>query len=202
MKKFLALGDSYTIGEQVEQGQSFPYQTKSILKDFYRIEIDNPEIIAKTGWTTKELLDAIEARQPENDFSLVTLLIGVNNQYRSQDIQVYNKEFKILLDLAIGFAGGNPKSVFVISIPDWGQTPFARGQDKLLIKYEINAYNKINETMTKEAGSNYLNITPNTRIHGMNLQYLTPDLLHYNKHEYKEWSEKLSGLIAESKIIV
>ena len=201
MKKYLALGDSYTIGEQVEQNHSFPFQTKSILKNYYGIELTDPEIIAKTGWTTKELLDRIDIQKPEKDFSLVTLLIGVNNQYRNQDINIYSHEFNKLLDLAITFASGNPKRVFVLSIPDWGQTPFAKGKDKLIIKYEINAYNKINESITMNAGANYLNITPNTRMHGMDLQFLTPDLLHYNKHEYQQWSEKLCELIAATNVL-
>ena len=179
-KKYLALGDSYTIGEQVEKDQNFPFQTKYVLEHLYGIDIANPEIIAKTGWTTHELIEAIKEKKPSHDFSVVSLLIGVNNQYRKEDIHLYEQEFKYLLDLAISFA---------------------KGRDKLLIKYEINAYNKINENLTLSAGCNYLNITSSTRLHGTDLQYLTPDLLHYSKLEYQEWAQKLCKMIAESNIL-
>lgn len=200
-KKYLALGDSYTIGEQVENNHNFPCQTKHILKDFYSIDIAEPEIIAKTGWKTNELIEAIKEKMPANDFSLVSLLIGVNNQYNNLDIHKYEEEFKYLLDLAISFAGGNSKRVFVLSIPDWGQTPFAKGRDKLMIRYEINAYNKINQALTEAAVCNYLNITTDARLHGTDLQYLAPDLLHFSKIEYQEWAQKLSKLIAESEVL-
>lgn len=200
-KKYLALGDSYTIGEQVENNQNFPVQTKQILNDYYNIQIADPHIIAKTGWKTSDLIEAINEKKPTNDFSLVSLLIGVNNQYNKLDINQYKLDFKYLLDLAISFVGGEPKRVFVLSIPDWGQTPFAMRSDKMMIRYGINAYNKINESLAEEAGCNYLNITADTRLHATDLQYLAPDLLHYSKVEYQEWAQKLCKLIAESEIL-
>lgn len=194
---YLALGDSYTIGEQLQPEQNFPFQTKYFLKELYNIEVKDPQIIAKTGWTTDELLTAIKNDLPQNKFSFVTLLIGVNNQYRSYSPIVYEKEFGELLSMAIGFANGDAKRVFVLSIPDWGQTPFANGRDKDKIKKEINLYNKINKSISDKMKVHYLDVTISSRLHGMDFSYLTPDLLHYSGEEYKLWAKELSTLIKD-----
>jgi len=198
MYKYLALGDSYTIGEQVDLEKNFPSQTLNFLKEFYAVKVESPKIIAKTGWTTDELLAAIKEQKPADDFHLVTLLIGVNNQYRNYDIEKYAVEFQELLAQSIAFAAGIPQNVFVLSIPDWGQTPFAEGRDRKKIKNEINLFNKKNKEITDRAGCNYLDITTDTRMHGTNLQYLTPDLLHYSELEYFLWAERLSKMIFQS----
>ena len=143
---YLALGDSYTIGESVAQNESFPHQYVTKLK-LQGLNVANPKIIAKTGWTTDELQAAIKAENLTQKFDIVTLLIGVNNQYRGYSKITYRKEFKELLQTALGYASGNKKRVFVISIPDWGVTPFglSSGKNTKAIADEIDAFNAIKE---------------------------------------------------------
>ena len=137
MLTYLALGDSYTIGEQVPAEDNFPHQLVAMLnKD--GIPTAEPEIVAVTGWTTDELAAAIRERDFTGTFSFVTLLIGVNNQYRGRTIENYRKEYTALLKQAIGLANGRPERVFVLSIPDWGVTPFAEGRDRNKIAQEID----------------------------------------------------------------
>lgn len=125
----LALGDSYTIGESVVETERFPVQlTRRLTAD--SIDIADPLIIAKTGWTTDELTAAISEKNIKDTFDVVTLLIGVNNQYRGRTAENYRLELKQLIETAIKYAGGNKRHVFVLSIPDWGVTPFAEGRDR------------------------------------------------------------------------
>ncbi|MCH5598811.1 GDSL-type esterase/lipase family protein [Niabella ginsengisoli] len=142
---YLALGDSYTIGESVRQDESFPYQLASILRTD-SIDLLTPKIVARTGWTTDELQVAINSENIQQQFDIVTLLIGVNNQFRGYSQSQYRKEFKALLQQAVSFAGGNKKHVFVISIPDWAVTPFGKnsGRNTATISAEIDAFNAIN----------------------------------------------------------
>ena len=144
--RYLALGDSYTIGESVPSAENFPHQLASALG------LGEPQIIAKTGWTTDELNAAIDAANPQGPYDLVTLLIGVNNQYRGRDAEQYRGEFTALLRRAIGFAGGDASNVVVVSIPDWGVTPFAEGRDRAKIASEIDRYNAINREEAMRAG--------------------------------------------------
>jgi lysophospholipase L1-like esterase len=141
--RFLALGDSYTIGESVAVADRWPNQLAAQLRKD-GVEMADPEIIARTGWTTDELSSAIDAAKPKGPYALVTLLIGVNNQYRGRDAEQYRKEFAALLHRAIAFAGGDPKRVVVVSIPDWGVTPFAANRDRAKIGAEIDHFNAIN----------------------------------------------------------
>lgn len=193
---YLALGDSYTIGEQVIAEENFPHQAVAILKDEYNIDVAAPKIIAVTGWTTDELNAAIKAKNIHDTFDIVTLLIGVNNQYRGRDLENYASEFTDLLNQAIVFANGRTSHVFVLSIPDWGVTPFAEGKDRNEIAQKIDAYNKINERISLDHSCNYIEITENSRSNGLDESYLTPDKLHYAAKEYKIWAEKLAKLIA------
>jgi len=194
---YLALGDSYTIGEQVAAEENFPHQAATILKENYNIEVAPPGIIAVTGWTTDELNAAIKAENIQQTFDIVTLLIGVNNQYRGRDTENYKEEFTDLLQQAISFANGRMSHVFVLSIPDWGVTPFAEGKDRAAIAREIDAYNEINKDVTLSSGCNYIEITASTRTNGLDESYLTPDKLHYAAKEYKIWAERLAKSIAE-----
>ena len=130
-------------------------------------------------------------------FDIVTLLIGVNNQYRDRDLVNYETEFTDLLNQAIVFANGRASHVFVLSIPDWGVTPFAEGRDSALIAKEIDAYNAANKKITATHHCNYIEITQSTRANGLDESYLTPDKLHYAAKEYKIWAEKLAGVIAK-----
>lgn len=177
--RYLALGDSYTIGESVPEAERFPNQLAS------ELGIPAPQIIAKTGWTTDELNAAIDAANPQGSFDLVTLLIGVNNQYRGRDAEQYRGEFAALLQRAIGFAGGDAKKVIVVSIPDWGVTPFAEGRDRAKIAREIDQYNAINREEAAKAGAKYVDITPVSR--GNDPALVAGDGLHPSGKQYAEW---------------
>jgi lysophospholipase L1-like esterase len=146
--------------------------------------VSDPDIIAKTGWTTDELSSAIDAAKPKGRYDLVTLLIGVNNQYRGRDAEQYRKEFAALLQRAIGFAGGDRKRVIVVSIPDWGVTPFAANRDRAKIAAEIDRFNAINAEETKRAGAKYADITPVSR---KNPTLVAPDGLHPSAAMYAQW---------------
>jgi len=196
MKKYtyLALGDSYTIGEQVPYAENFPNQTVQLLKK-ENFDVADPVIIAVTGWTTDELAASIREHNLHETFSFVTLLIGVNNQYRGRDLDNYKHEFRSLLEQAIVFANGNPHHVFVLSIPDWGVTPFAEGKDREKIAREIDAYNKANKEITDEYKSYYLYITDSTREAAKDRSLVAGDGLHPSAKEYSVWAEHLAPLI-------
>ncbi|MBV8516014.1 MAG: SGNH/GDSL hydrolase family protein [Acidobacteria bacterium] len=181
--RYLALGDSYTIGESVAASERFPMQLAALLK------LGEPEIIAKTGWTTDELNAAIDAAKPHGPYELVTLLIGVNNQYRGRDTEQYRREFAALLQRAIGFAGGNAKHVVVVSIPDWGITPFAEGRDRAKIGREIDRFNSINREETQRAGAHYADITPVSR---RETTLIAPDGLHPSGAMYTKWVDVIA----------
>jgi lysophospholipase L1-like esterase len=193
---YLALGDSYTIGEMVPNNSSFPYQLAQILKTDSSA-IQEPKIIAKTGWTTDELIQAIKLTPLNPKYDFVTLLIGVNNQYRNYDIETYRKEFKELLQTAINYADGKPQRVFVLSIPDWGITPFAKNNTKSAtqIAKEIDAFNLINKQESAILKANYLDITPISRTAVLNLNLIADDGLHPSAQMYALWVEKLSPMI-------
>lgn len=195
---YLALGDSYTIGELVDEKNNFPHQLSESLKNAGFKNIESPKIIAKTGWTSDELYQHIESLPDlQNNFDLVTLLIGVNDQYRNIDVAVYQKYFLKLLMRAIMFAKGQSRHVYVLSIPDWGVTPFAEkeGKDKVKINSEINLFNKHNKTLSLAYRCHYLDITPLTRHQGLDEKCLTNDLLHYSAVAYGQWVEDLTKLI-------
>jgi len=181
--RVLALGDSYTIGESVAVADRWPNQLQRALQQ-RGLYVADPEIIAKTGWTTDELSSAIDTAKPKGKYELVTLLIGVNNQYRGRDAEQYRKEFSALLQRAIGFAGGNAKRVVVVSIPDWGVTPFAANRDRAKIAAEIDRFNAINAEETKRAGAKYADITPISR---KNPTLVAPDGLHPSAEMYAQW---------------
>jgi lysophospholipase L1-like esterase len=184
--RFLALGDSYTIGESVAAADRWPNQLALQLRK-NGIDIGYPEIIAKTGWTTDELSSAIDAAKPHGPYALVTLLIGVNNQYRGREAEQYRREFVALLQRAIAFAGNDPKRVLVVSIPDWGVTPFAASRDRAKIGAEIDHFNAINAEETKRAGTRYADITPVSRHAATNAALVAPDGLHPSATMYTEW---------------
>ena len=177
MYTYLALGDSYTIGEQVPATDNFPNQTTRMLRAS-GIEVTDPVIIATTGWTTDELAASIREHNIRDTFSFVTLLIGVNNQYRGRSIENYEEEFLQLLNTAIAFAGNNSNSVFVLSIPDWGVTPFAADRDRAKVASEIDAYNASCRRIAISKGCHHLDITDSTRVHGNDADYLVADELH------------------------
>jgi len=181
--RVLALGDSYTIGERVAVPDRWPNQLARTLRQ-RGLKVSDPDIIAKTGWTTDELSSAIDAAKPKGRYDLVTLLIGVNNQYRGRDPEQYRKEFAALLQRAIGLAGGKAKRVVVVSIPDWGVTPFAEGRDRAKIAAEIDRFNAIAAEETKRADAKYADITPVSR---KNRTLVAPDGLHPSAAMYAQW---------------
>ena len=185
---YLALGDSYTIGESVKQSESFPYQLTAQLKA-ENVNVADPKIIAKTGWTTDELQAAIKAENLTQTYDIVTLLIGVNNQYRGYSKDTYRKEFKELLETAINFTGKNKKSVCVISIPDWGVTPFGKASGKGIqtIAEEIDAFNAINKEEALAAGVNYTDITLGSRMANADTSLIATDGLHPSGKMYLQW---------------
>ena len=185
--RYLALGDSYTIGEAVPEAERFPVQLARALN------IGEPTIIAKTGWTTDELSAQLDTVRLAGPFDLVTLLIGVNNQYRGRSAEEYRTQFADLLQRAIGFAGGDPKKVIVVSIPDWGVTPFAEGRDRAKIANEIDRYNAVNREETARAGAKYVDITPISRRSDPKL--VASDGLHPSGEMYREWAEAIAPAV-------
>ncbi len=187
---YLALGDSYTIGESVSQPESFPYQLASLLTK-ESIAVKDIKIIARTGWTTDELKSALSDAKLPGKYDFVTLLIGVNNQYRHYGAETYRKEFVELLYSAISFAGNDKSKVFVISIPDWGATPFAKGQDRDKIALEIDHFNAINKEETDKAGVPYIDITPQSRKAINDMSLVASDGLHPSAKMYSFWANQL-----------
>jgi lysophospholipase L1-like esterase len=188
---YLALGDSYTIGEQVLPEENFPNQTALFLKDI----IATPQIIATTGWTTDELDAAIDAANISKYYDIVSLLIGVNNQYRGRPVKNFEIEFEHLLQRAIQFANNKSNHVFVLSIPDWGVTAFAQGQNRKKIAEEIDAYNTICKIAAEKFNTHYIDITTSQRADGNKDEFLAKDQLHPSGKEYAKWAVKLSTAI-------
>ncbi|WP_233524452.1 SGNH/GDSL hydrolase family protein [Mucilaginibacter conchicola] len=193
---YLALGDSYTIGEAVPQEQSFPYLLNKRFSN-----TTAPEIIAVTGWTTGDLKRGIQQRNlQKHDYDIVTLLIGVNNQYRRYSKDEYRTEFIELLNTAISYAGGNKARVVVLSIPDWGVTPFGKNSgDPAAIAADIDAFNAINKSETTKLGVTYIDITPASRRAAYDTDLVASDGLHPSGKMYNLWVEQLQP-VAEEKL--
>ena len=192
VKTYLALGDSYTIGEAVSASESFPYQLKdTLVKQGHPVE--SIQIIAQTGWTTDELQAAIDAATLSPPYDMVTLLIGVNNQYRGYSVANYGVEFEQLLRQAIAFAGADEDRVRVLSIPDWGVTPFAQKEGRVADKVakEIDAFNAAAQEISENLGVVFINITPHSRLAATELSLLAPDGLHPSGKMYAHWVQSL-----------
>ncbi len=191
-KRYLALGDSYTIGESVAESGRFPVQLVAALRE-HGSEFAAPEIIARTGWTTNELQDAIDLAKPKPPFDLVSLLIGVNNQYRGGDMRRYRSEFGKLLQHAIALAGRDKSQVLVLSIPDWGVTPFARTDKRgaKTIGKQIDAFNAEARDVCHKNGVRFIDITPTSRERGGDTDMLAPDGLHPSAAMYARWVETI-----------
>ncbi len=194
---YLALGDSYTIGESVSEKERFPVQLSDSLKAA-GIRIKTPRIIARTGWTTDELKNAIIAANipATTPYDVVTLLIGVNNQYRGRSVEAYKPEFTDLLNMAIQFAGGKKERVFVVSIPDYAYTTFGKGNPT--ISKQIDEYNAANEAITKNRGVTYINITPISREGLKDPSLVASDGLHPSGKQYSRWVQLLLNPVALS----
>ena len=192
--RYLALGDSYTIGEGVAVAERWPVQQVAALRQ-QGITIDEPEIVAKTGWTTSELADGIAQAQPQGPYDLVSLLIGVNNQYRGLSQEEYRDEFAGLLATAVALAGGQANRVFVVSIPDWSVTPFGQRRDVQEVSAAIDAFNAINRSETENRGIIYIDITPISRQAFSDISLVADDTLHPSGKMYQLWVEKMLPIL-------
>ena len=188
--RFLALGDSYTIGESVTLHECWPNQLSARLRAD-QIQCAPPQIIAKTGWTTRELIDGIEVFKLTETYALVSLLIGVNNQYRGLCEDEYVDELELLLAMAVGFAGGDARRVIVLSIPDWSVTPFASDRDCVTIAAEIDSFNRRKRECTRRNGCHFIDITPISRRASQDRALLAEDGLHPSGSMYAEWCEQV-----------
>ena len=190
--RYLALGDSYSIGEGVPEAGRWPMQLAAALRA-RGIALQDPRIIATTGWTTDELSAAMDAAEPLGTWDLVSLLIGVNNQYRGRTVDDYREQFSGLLERAIALAGHQPSRVFVLSIPDWSVTPFAQGRDRARIAQEIDAFNATARHICKALGVAFIDITPTSRDQGGDADMLVADGLHPSAAMYARWVDVAQG---------
>jgi lysophospholipase L1-like esterase len=188
--RYLALGDSYTIGEGVPAGSTWPVQLARRLRA-QRIPLDDPRVIAQTGWTTDELAAALDAAEPLGSWEFVSLLIGVNNQYRDRSAAEYARDFVSLLSRAVGYAGGRVERVLVLSIPDWGVTPFAsaQGRDRARIAEALDAFNAAARATCALRGVAFVDVTGVSRALGSAPAMLADDGLHPSAAMYGEWAE-------------
>lgn len=187
LMRYLALGDSYTIGEGVPDTSRWPVQLVARLRSA-GLPVGNPELIARTGWTADELAAAITTAAPKAHYRLVTLLIGVNNQYQSRELTEYRVQFEALLERAVGYADARAGRVVVVSIPDWGVTKFAEGRDRARIAREIDAFNNAASELVERRGARWVSVTEASRRHGADARYLANDGLHPSAAAYSEWA--------------
>src|SRR4051812_36946436 len=184
---YLALGDSYTIGEGVPLHGSFPYQVIRLMRrDGYVFHA--PEIVAQTGWTTGELQSALSSARLFTSYDFESLLIGVNNQYRGGILDEYKQQFEFLLKKSIRLAANKSSRVIVLSIPDWGVTPFAEGRDRKKISKEIDEFNVVNAALSNHHETHYINITDGSRENTNQPGIITADKLHPSEKEYARWA--------------
>jgi lysophospholipase L1-like esterase len=195
--KFLALGDSYTIGESVDTQDRWPVQLIASLRK-RGLECNDAQIIATTGWRTDNLKKAIVDAQLKNDYTLVSLLIGVNNQYQGKSVEDYAPEFEELLNTAITLAGGIKSHVFVVSIPDYGYTPFGKAK-QATISPAIDAFNAMNKSITEKLGIKYFNITEISRQGFNQPDLVANDGLHPSGKMYTQWVELILQGVTISK---
>lgn len=193
---YLALGDSYTIGESVAESERWPNQLADSLRT-KGYSIPEVNIIARTGWTTAELQDGIEQASPPSTYDLVSLLIGVNNQYRGYEISIYIEEFEELLNQAIEFAQGDTTKVFVVSIPNYGVTPFgiSRGEDR--IRQELLMYDSIADSIASEYNIPFVNISPISEWAKDDPSLIAEDALHPSGKMYTLWVEEMLPTVRE-----
>jgi lysophospholipase L1-like esterase len=184
--RILALGDSYTIGEGVAADERWPMQLAAMLRT-HGLRVAAPTIVARTGWTTDELSAGIDEARVAGTYDVMTLLIGVNNQYRGRSAGEYRVQFRALLARAIAFAGGRASRVIVVSIPDWGTTPFAEGRDRARIALDIDELNDVNRDESSRAGARYADITPVSRRAANEPDLTGADRLHPSPRMYEAW---------------
>lgn len=192
MLRLLALGDSYTIGEGVAPADAWPRQLITALRHKEQL-CEEPRIIARTGWTSHDLLQALDTAEPEltPPYDLVSLLIGVNNQYQGLPVATYEQELEQLIVQALELNGQRPARLFVLSIPNWGLTPFAAGRDRDAIAAEIKAFNQVNARAAYRRGLPYLNLDSFCNAVRRDPRLLSEDQLHYTPLMYTRWVKDL-----------
>ena len=188
--RILALGDSYTIGEGVAAEEAWPLQLAAML-GAKGLRVAAPTIVARTGWTTDELSGGIDDARPDTRYDVVTLLIGVNNQYRGRSVDEYRTQLRALITRAIGFAGGRSARVLVVSIPDWGVTAFAQTRDRQRIATEIDAFNAVAREEAARAAARYADVTTISRRAALEPHLVAGDGLHPSRAMYAAWAELL-----------
>ncbi len=196
--RFLALGDSYTIGEGVSPNETWPFQLARRLRA-EGIALADPVVVARTGWTTGELQAGIDRADPQGPFALVSLLIGVNDQDRGWKLEAYRVHFAALLSQAVAFAGDLPTRVIVLSIPDWGVTTFARrdGHDADQVAREIDVFNAANREETARQGAVYVNVTTISRQAATLPVWIADDGLHPTGAMYGAWVKILLPVVKD-----
>lgn len=198
--RWLALGDSYTIGEGVAAEDRWPHRVFEALRAA-GARVEPPRILATTGWTTAELMAAMEHERvwPVRDrFALVSLMIGVNDQYRGRDAAEFAPLFVQCLDRAVALAGGDAARVVVGSIPDWGVTPFAGGRDRAAIARAVDEYNRTERDAARARGAHWCDVTTLSRRHGSDTAYLAADGVHPGPAAYRAWAGVLAPVAREA----
>ena len=193
-KKYLALGDSYTIGENVVASARYPAQVVASL-NVQGNNISTVTYVATTGWTTGNLIAALNSGGYPKDFDIVTLLIGVNNQYQGRSLDEYKTEFTELLTRALAYANNNKSHVFVLSIPDYSVTPYAQGRDTAAIARQIDAFNAANKSITAQFAVTYIDVTPISRQARWDRDLIADDGLHPSGKQYQLWANLLEPLM-------
>jgi acyl-CoA thioesterase-1 len=192
--RYLALGDSYTIGTAIGSDNAYPEIFGDSLRQDKRVDSLLVEVIAKNGWTTTDLISGIELGRTDADYNLVTLLIGVNNQYQGGSIAKYELEFRALLKRAIEFVGGDSTHVLVISIPDWGASPAGAG-NRAAIAEEIDDFNLAQEQIAIEEGVQFVDITTISRNGLSDSSLIASDGLHFSKKMHRQWLDLLYPIL-------
>jgi len=193
---YIALGDSYTKGEGVNADDNFPNQLIQRLH-VEHVEVKKLTLIAETGWTTTNLIKALGSSATDSKYDLVTLLVGVNNQQKHLDINIYKTEFEEILKQALKLSGNRKERVVVFSIPDYSVTPYAQFLNPMLIQQEIDLYNTVNKELSEKYELTYLNVTTISRKAEEDLIYLAADELHPSAHMYMEWIDLIFPQIKE-----
>ncbi len=188
--RILALGDSYTIGQSVKDSERWPVQLSNLIRR-KGLSIGDPEIIARTGWATNELSEGIDRKNPKGPYPLVTLSIGVNNQFRKRSEQEFRKQFAGLLKRALALAGGHKERVLVISIPDYGVTPFGQARGTEAIANAIDRFNAIKKDVASKAGVVFIDVTDISRKAGADGSLVAEDGLHPSGKMYEQWAQRI-----------
>lgn len=195
----LSLGDSYSIGEAVLLQHSFPYQTVQLLRK-EGLDFAAPEVIAKTGWTSEDLLEGMSNYTFSTKYDCVTLLIGVNNQYRGLEMMLFKQQFETLLNKSIELAGGKKEHVFVLTIPDYGLTPFAKDKNPEQISKQVDEYNKLIKAICIQYKLTCLDLSDQKGEEQTDERHIAEDGLHPSENEYKRWAKKLvDAILAQQK---